>query len=68
MMNGWNVNLLQEETENHISLSTECEVTAPTMTDLTAVDPVEVSIEQMAREAQKSGLADDIVTGQLLED
>ncbi|KAL7634360.1 UNVERIFIED_CONTAM: hypothetical protein RMT77_014737 [Armadillidium vulgare] len=26
----------------------------------------EVSIEQMAREAQKSGLADDIVTGQLL--
>lgn len=36
------------------------------MTDLTAVDPVEISIEQMAREAQKSGLADDIVTGQLL--
>ncbi|RXG70432.1 hypothetical protein Avbf_05945 [Armadillidium vulgare] len=44
----------------------ECEVTAPTMTDLTTVDSVEVSIEQMAREAQKSGLADDIVTGQLL--
>ncbi|KAL7631686.1 UNVERIFIED_CONTAM: hypothetical protein RMT77_018010 [Armadillidium vulgare] len=57
---------IQEETENSISLSTECEVTAPTMTDLTAVDPVEVSVEQMAREAQKSGLADDIVTGQLL--
>lgn len=36
------------------------------MTDLTMVDPVEVSIQQMAREAQKSGLADDIVTGQLL--
>ncbi|RXG58351.1 hypothetical protein Avbf_15127 [Armadillidium vulgare] len=38
MMNGWNVNLFKK-TENHISPSTECEVTAPTMTDLTAVDP-----------------------------
>ncbi|GFV45083.1 uncharacterized protein TNCV_3339281 [Trichonephila clavipes] len=57
---------IQEETENHISPSTEYEVPAPTMTDLTAVDPFGISIVQMAQEAQKSGLADDIVTGQLL--
>ncbi|CAH1115648.1 unnamed protein product [Psylliodes chrysocephalus] len=56
---------IQEETKNHISPSTKCEVTVPTMTDLTTVDPVEISIEQMVQ-ARKSGLAKDIVTGQLL--
>lgn len=36
------------------------------MTNLTAKDPVENLIDQIAREAQKSCLPDDIITRQLL--
>ncbi|GFV96756.1 uncharacterized protein TNCV_3388491 [Trichonephila clavipes] len=54
---------IQLETENHVSPPAGCEVTASTNADLTTIDPVELSVGRM----DKSGLADDIVTGQLLD-